>query len=696
VDLGDAITVRSMTRLLALSILAIFVLFGLAGSNAYAISERRVALVIGNSDYNTPSLSLTNPKNDASDVADVLKALGFEVQFQLNLGKRDMDGTLEKFARLSASADSSLFYYAGHAIQYGGKNYLVPIDATVEDEISIRYNLVSVDDVRSALDRASGVKVMILDACRNNPISDRLNRMSNGGNQSRGLPAVRGLARIDKTQGMVIAYATAADDVALDGNNTRNSPFAAAFIKEMQVPGLEIGTLFRRVARDVNESTGGRQRPETSISLLSDYYLNQSDRKIWESMRETASIDQIRDFLRQYPDSVSVIDAKSRLDALERAQRDREDAEAAARREAYKKELADQAAAVQAELAKLEDARKGAEIIAAQQEAQRRRDEATQLAALEAQRKKDQQDAADRVAEQQREDQQRLARLEEQRQNAAKALAERLEADQRMQAAEKLAALEQERAKAQEEAAKSDAIRQAEQEAARKAEETCKTESDTLQAVVGDETKLKVFYANAVCRDVRLRAQSQLASLQADRERQDRACDSETQQIAVLVKAPAAQSRDGLIKLQKSLTCDKLSQSIVEAIDRANAAVKRELVRTAQGELRRIGCYRGTENGDLNDATKDALKKANVVFKPSESIEINDDLISELKKLSSPVCTPPPTPQPERKPVASRPSRIVSPSERPIQPRTNVQSTPAAPAPSGTGSKGSMISGTGF
>ena len=133
--------------------------------------------------------------SDASAIADTLKSLEFEVQLVTDVGKRDMDGVLERFARLAVTADTALFFYAGHAIQYQGKNYLMPVDAQLEDEISIRYNLVSVDDVRSTLDRASGVKIMILDACRNNPIADRLNRIANGG-QTRGLPSTRGLARI--------------------------------------------------------------------------------------------------------------------------------------------------------------------------------------------------------------------------------------------------------------------------------------------------------------------------------------------------------------------------------------------------------------------------------------------------------------------------------------------------------------------
>jgi len=261
-------------------------------SISVAKADRRVALVVGNSNYSNASLFLSNPRNDATDVAAALRGVGFEVLQVIDANKRDLDLNMAKFARLAIDADAALFYYAGHAVQYQGRNYLMPTDAEVEDEISFRYQMTPLDDVRAALDRGDGVKIVILDACRNNPIAERLNRIANGG-QTRSAATTRGLARIDKTQGMVVAYATAADDVALDGNNAVNSPFTQALIKEMQEPGLEIGTMFRRVARDVNDATGGRQRPETSISLLSEYYLNQSDRKVWEIMRETADIPQI-------------------------------------------------------------------------------------------------------------------------------------------------------------------------------------------------------------------------------------------------------------------------------------------------------------------------------------------------------------------------------------------------------------------
>ena len=141
-----------------------------------ALAERRVALVVGNSQYKNSSLRLSNPKNDAEDVSAALRNLGFEVIQNTDSSKRDLELAMAQFARQSTNADVALFFYAGHALQYQGRNYIMPIDSTLEDEVSLRYQMMSVDDVRSALERASGVKIMILDACRNNPVVDTFKR----------------------------------------------------------------------------------------------------------------------------------------------------------------------------------------------------------------------------------------------------------------------------------------------------------------------------------------------------------------------------------------------------------------------------------------------------------------------------------------------------------------------------------------
>src|SRR5262249_34091973 len=154
-----------MARLLYKAVFAGLFVVATTISALSAALEKRVALVIGNSQYKLANISLANPKNDAEDVATVLTRLGFEVVKTFDANKRDMDIALQRFARVATNADSALFYYAGHAMQYQGRNYLMPVDAELEDEVSLRYNMVAIEDVRVALDRASGVKIMILDAC---------------------------------------------------------------------------------------------------------------------------------------------------------------------------------------------------------------------------------------------------------------------------------------------------------------------------------------------------------------------------------------------------------------------------------------------------------------------------------------------------------------------------------------------------
>jgi hypothetical protein len=292
-------------------------------STSTAWAERRVALIIGNSQYKNSGLFLLNPKNDAEDVAGSLRALGFEVILKIDVGKRDFDLAMAQFARLATFADTALFYYAGHALQHQGQNYLMPTDAELEDEISVRYQTISLDDVRAGLEHAGGVKIMILDACRNNPVTEGLSRRMTG--LARNVEMVRGLARIDRAQGDVVAYATAANQVAADGSG-RNSPFTAALLKRLGEAGLEIGTMFRRIAADVNEQTKGQQRPELLISLLSEYYLNQDDRPVWERIKDTADLAAFRDFIDRFPSSPRASDAQYRLTILEREQLARESA----------------------------------------------------------------------------------------------------------------------------------------------------------------------------------------------------------------------------------------------------------------------------------------------------------------------------------------------------------------------------------
>jgi hypothetical protein len=327
---------------------------------APALADHRVALVIGNSEYRRTA-PLANPVHDATAVASALKTLGFEVILGTNLDKRGIDLALQKFARAAQAADSALFYYSGHGMQFRGVNYLMPIDAELEDEISVRYQMTSMDEVRAALNGSSGVKVMILDACRDNPLAEQLARSIAA--KTREVAVVHGLSPIEKADGLLVAYSTQPGNIAEDGQG-HDSPFTTALLDHIEEPGVEIGTMFRRVSNDVYEQTSGRQVPEVSISLHSDYYLNEqeTDLQAWAKARGSNDPVRISDFIRRYPSSFYADDAKLRLDQIERNARQAQAERARAQREA----------ALQAQIVAMEEEqRRTREELEAREKAQR-------------------------------------------------------------------------------------------------------------------------------------------------------------------------------------------------------------------------------------------------------------------------------------------------------------------------------------
>ncbi len=346
--------VRDMTALAVRVLTAIFIYFFAWGT--YAQADRRVALVIGNSEYET-RLRLPNPSNDAQDMADSLRSLGFDVILRINADKQRFMQALAEFSRTVTGAEIGLFFYAGHGIQFNGNNYLMPVNAQLQDEVSIRFELVALEEVQRALDGSAGVRILVLDACRNNPLAAELTRSMRARNRDAAIS--RGLARIDQARGTVVAYSTQANEVAEDGA-ARNSPFTRALLDSLREPGLEIGAMFRKVATRVYEATSGKQVPELSISLLSEVFLNrnETDAQLWGRVRAANDLAGVRDFLDHFPNSFYAADARLRLDMLEREARaqqlDRERAE-------RERELRDRMAALEIERLQAEMSLRAAE-----------------------------------------------------------------------------------------------------------------------------------------------------------------------------------------------------------------------------------------------------------------------------------------------------------------------------------------------
>jgi hypothetical protein len=231
-----------------------------------AAAQRRVALVIGNAAYRNAA-TLQNPKNDAMDVADALKRIGFETIVGIDLDKGGMEEKEISFARAVRDAEVGLVYYSGHAMQFGGTNYLMPVDAFLHDEADMR-RLVRVDDLVADLKQAKNLRILVLDSCRDNPLAEELSRSIE---VTRGT-VDRGLARIIPPSGTIISYATQAGRTAADGRG-RNSPYTMAFLKNIEA-NEEIGAIFRHITADVYTATQSKQLPELYFSLIGDFYLN--------------------------------------------------------------------------------------------------------------------------------------------------------------------------------------------------------------------------------------------------------------------------------------------------------------------------------------------------------------------------------------------------------------------------------------
>jgi hypothetical protein len=324
---------RLVTLLLGVLLLAL--------SGAPVCAEKRVALVIGNSEYQEVP-RLPNPKNDAGDMRSKLSALSFQIFGGNDLNRASMISTLTSFGRAAESADVALVFYAGHGLQVNGQNYLVPVDANVEFEAELEISLVPLSLVMQQLARGSRINIVLLDACRDNPFAKSLSR-------SMGTRAVgslgRGLSPLRSIAGTYIGYATAPDSVAQDGDG-RNSPFTSALLKFIDRSGLSLSDLMIEVRSEVIEATNGKQVPWDTSSLTGRFYFKVegtvsiepmpgkpfaqpdststpldpgiADMKAWLATQGSEDPQDFETYLRDFPNGTYVRKAQMRLDALRR------------------------------------------------------------------------------------------------------------------------------------------------------------------------------------------------------------------------------------------------------------------------------------------------------------------------------------------------------------------------------------------
>ncbi len=242
----------------------------LAASPVASAADKRVALVIGNSAYVSAN-KLPNPANDAADMAAHLKKLGFEVFLGVDLDKPAFDGKVHEFAAVLEEAGTAVLFYAGHGIQVGGQNFLMPIDAKLARERDLEFESVKLDFIlkQMELGREDKTNIVFLDACRDNPLSRSLAR--NMGTRS--IAVGQGLAQVDAGVGTFVAYSTQPGNVALDGSG-RNSPFTAALTQRMAEPGRNLTSVMIDVRKDVIAATGGKQVPWDHSALTGEFYFD--------------------------------------------------------------------------------------------------------------------------------------------------------------------------------------------------------------------------------------------------------------------------------------------------------------------------------------------------------------------------------------------------------------------------------------
>jgi hypothetical protein len=308
--------------------------WALAITFASPAEARRVALVIGNADYKIGSLQ--NPVSDASAVAEAFeKRLGFDkVILGKNLGFNGFRAALNELAREAAGADIGVVYFAGHGMEVGGKNFLIPVDATLARAGALDLEAIPLETVLAQLEGVRELKLVILDACRNNPFALR------GGKRSLG----RGLARIEPEDSMLVIYAAKDGTTADDGVGRPHSPFTQALLKHIATPGTEVRILFGRIGEDVATVTGRQQLPHLYGTLGGkEFYLLPKTQapdgpsakaepapvvpqlseveRAWAVIKGNSSIAVIEAFRRQYGAANALYDrlAAERIEALKAA-----------------------------------------------------------------------------------------------------------------------------------------------------------------------------------------------------------------------------------------------------------------------------------------------------------------------------------------------------------------------------------------
>jgi uncharacterized caspase-like protein len=293
--------------------------FLISGNAAFA--DKRVAFVVGNAAYRNVA-QLPNPAIDAGSMARVLRNVGFDVVEGVNLSRDAMTAKLLEFGKKAEGADVAVFFYAGHGIAIDGTNYLLPVDADLKSEMDVKLGAaINVDLTLEQTMSDAKVKLVFLDACRDNPFAAKIRSAK----ATRSVNVATGLAEMKSGEGTLIAFATGPGQTALDGQGGTNSPFTRALIANIAQPGVEIQQAMTKVRAQVNEETGKNQLPWGHTNLIGSVYLNPAaapaevaaeapntpavaasvtsdvELEFWRSVKDSNKPEELNAYLTNYP-----------------------------------------------------------------------------------------------------------------------------------------------------------------------------------------------------------------------------------------------------------------------------------------------------------------------------------------------------------------------------------------------------------
>jgi Caspase domain len=629
-----------------------------------AWADRRVALVVGNSTYQTVP-QLPNPARDAAAVAKMFKDAGFDaVDLQLNVGNLEFKRAIRKFEAAADQADIAVVYYAGHGLEIGGTNYLIPVDARLASDRDADDEAILLERLVSSADGAKRLRLVILDACRDNPYVGTMRRERKSA--SRGVSA--GLGKVEPTStDTLIAYAAKAGSTADDGDGL-HSPFTTAVLKDLPVPGLDVRLAFGRVRDEVLKITANRQEPFVygslgggNISLVpppavpqeapmgdvkADFELVQKigSRRAWEVFLGTHPTGFYADLARAQIETLSVQPqappANVTVAALAPPSSPSRDSSSKEALEWDKVKDSTDPAALQKFIKRFPDSPLAID-------AQQRMDILKKAAQEREDKARADREAAAKAAEE--------ARILAEQRKAEIAAAKKREQDERH--AKEAEAVEKARAAAAELAAAKKRDEDERRAQAAEAEQKAKAAEAERKAAEAkqkaDEAERKKAEAEAA--ELRAASEKQARENEAARKKaelvaaQEATCKSEQSKLEELTANGSEGSGvEDLKSFAKTVTCERIGPLVVATLNKFGAeAIKRaaslpnspELVRSVQSQLVRLGCLTGNVDGSLNPDTKTALRHyMSIEGQPSENVSVTGELVAELTKHTTRIC----------------------------------------------------------